>query len=134
MLFFNCNFWSIFWIGVVSFVLIRVTAVFSRFIVIPVALFKVWKNARTFVTGSWFFRNRLESSAHQEIFVLLYVVHCIPVIDLLLLIMEVVASACIIYKGRGNGNPCLKKKLLFFGGWGRGVKLQILRKKLLKFI
>ena len=64
MFFFNCNIRSVFWIFNISFVLIGRVVVFSRFIVVPVALFRVSKNLSTFAAYFWFFRNRLVSSAY----------------------------------------------------------------------
>ena len=67
MLFFNCNIRIIFWVFNVSFGLTGRIIVFSRFIVVPVALFKVSKILSTFAADSWLFRNRLVSSAYLEI-------------------------------------------------------------------
>ena len=55
---------SIFFIFNVSFVLIGRIFIFSSFSVVPVALFNVSKNLSTFAAGSWYFRNRLFSSAY----------------------------------------------------------------------
>ena len=102
-MFFNCNMRSIFLIFNVSFVLIGRIFVFSSFSVVPVALFKVSKNLSTFAAGSWYFRNRLFSSAYWVILICLVLLGIwIPVIDLFILIFEVAASPCMTYKGREN--------------------------------
>ena len=90
-----CNIWS---------VLISRTVGFFRFIVVPVALFKIPKNFKTIFSDSWFFRRKLESSAYCDILTYFFYLACVCYLYLYCCLCLLLLLLLVSPKGKGKGN------------------------------